>query len=89
MRLNFMFARDTGVDDTCVVRLRSLSFLDELLNKIRNNQPASAIQMNAVCVETPAVDSGDFVGALAQHQSADSITIERKKTKPCECAPPW
>src|SRR5947207_1160450 len=43
--------------------------------------------MNAVCMETPAVNSSDFVGALAQHQSADGITIERKKTKPCECAP--
>src|SRR5690349_21624665 len=80
-------ARDTGVDEIPAVRLRSISFLDKLLDKIRNNQSTSAIQMNAVCVKTPAVESGDFVGALAQHQSADSITIERKKTKSCECAP--
>jgi hypothetical protein len=35
--------------------------------------------MDAVGVKAPAIDPGDFVGAFAQHQSAESIAIERKK----------
>src|SRR5580658_8624757 len=62
--------------NTCTVRLRSPSSLDELLDKIRNDQSTSAIQMNAVRMETPVIDSGDFVRALAQHQSSESITVE-------------
>jgi hypothetical protein len=62
--------------NTCTVRLRSPSSLDEPLDKIRNDQSTSAIQMNAVRMETPVIDSGDFVRALAQHQSSESIAVE-------------
>jgi hypothetical protein len=48
-------ARDTGVDETPAVRQRSLSFLDKLLDKIRNNQSTSAIEMDAVGVKVPAI----------------------------------
>jgi len=68
------------------VRLRSLLSLYELLDKIGNDQSTSAIEVDAVRVKAPAIDPGDFVRALAQHQSAKSITIERKKRKLRESA---
>jgi hypothetical protein len=82
----FPLARDTGVDETPAVRQCSLSFLDKLLDKIRNNQSTSAIEMNAVGVKVPAIDPGDFVRAFAQHQCAESIAIERKKPELRESA---
>jgi hypothetical protein len=63
-----------------------LSSLDELLDKIRDDQSTSAIQVNAVRMETPVIDSGDFVRAFAQHQSSESIPVKRKKFKLCERA---
>jgi hypothetical protein len=69
-----------------VVRLGPLLLLNELLDEIGNDQPTSAIEMDAVRVEAPAIDLGDFVRALAQHQSAEGITIEGKKPKLCESA---
>ena len=56
-----------------------LSSLNEFLDKVGNHQSTSTIEMDAVAVKAPAIDPGDFVGALVQHQSAESIAIERKK----------
>ena len=56
-----------------------LSSLNEFFDKISNDQSTSTIEMDAVRMKAPAIDLGDFVGASAQHQSAESIAIERKK----------
>jgi transketolase C-terminal domain/subunit len=64
-----------------------LSFLNEFLDKIGNDQSTSAIEMNAVGVKAPTIDPGDFVGAFAQHQSAESIAINDRNPNSVKARP--
>jgi hypothetical protein len=57
------------------------SFLNKCADKIGDDQPTAAIQMNAVCMEEPAVHSGDFIRALPEHQRAECIAIEGEKAE--------
>jgi hypothetical protein len=41
-----------------------LSSLNEFFDKISSDQSTSTIEMDAVGVKAPAIDPGDFVGAL-------------------------
>jgi hypothetical protein len=57
------------------------SFLNKCADKIGHDQPTAAIQMDPVCMEEPAVHSGDFIRALPEHQRAECIAIEGEKAE--------
>ncbi len=48
------------VNSDSLSRLRR-SFLNKCADKIGHDQPTAAIQMDPVCMEEPAVHSGDFI----------------------------
>src|SRR5579859_4355572 len=58
--------------------------VNELLDEIGSDYPATAVQMNAVAVKVPAVHLRNIVGTLTQNDNAEGFAIERKKSKGCE-----
>jgi hypothetical protein len=60
--------------------------IDDLLYEIGHDHSAAALAMNAVRVNTPAVQKGDLAQALSHDKNTEVVTIERQESEAREGA---
>ena len=59
---------------------------DELLHEISEQFPTSAVQVNAIAMKTPAIESSNLIMTFVQDELPEYITIERQKIEASESA---
>ncbi len=63
------------------------STIDELLDEVGDNSPAGAVQVYAIAMKVPSIQTGDVVWTLTKHQRTEGVTVHGKKLK-ARKAPP-
>src|ERR1700751_3917438 len=57
---------------------------NKVLYKLRDHKPATAIQVNTVRMELPAVQSRDIIRTLTEHHGAKRVPVKRQKPEFCK-----